>query len=240
MIIRDIMKKFLKVLLLFIFIFSVTACSTPIKEKTEGEKFKEEYESLNGTESTSGKTIRTISIPEDNPFVYATEDDIVEMIDNNETFVVYFGFASCPWCRSILEEMTKAAKDLNIDKIYYVDVLDIRDIQEINSDNNIVSTKEGTEGYNELVKRIGDVLSDYTLTTSEGESINLGVKRIYAPNVVVVSNGKAIKMEEGISEELKDPYSELTDNMKKYTYNKFKCLFECYQDEQNMCQKNAC
>ena len=47
-------------------------------------------------------------------------------------------------------------------------------------------------------------------------------------------------MEEGISEELKDPYSELTDNMKKYTYNKFKCLFECYQDEQNMCQKNAC
>ena len=229
------MKK--KILLILLGILLLTAC---VKDNKKALEFKEEYESLNGTESTSGKTIRTISIPEDNPFVYATEDDIVEMIDNNETFVVYFGFASCPWCRSILEEMTKAAKDLNIDKIYYVDVLDIRDIQEINSDNNIVTTKEGTEGYNELVKRIGDVLSDYTLTTSEGESINLGVKRIYAPNVVVVSNGKAIKMEEGISEELKDPYSELTDNMKKYTYNKFKCLFECYQDEQNMCQKNAC
>ena len=51
---------------------------------------------------------------------------------------------------------------------------------------------------------------------------------------------KAIEMEEGISEDLKDPYSELTDNMKKYTYNKFKCLFECYKDEQNTCQKNAC
>lgn len=234
------MKKFLKVLLVFIFIFTVTACSTPEKEKTDAEKFKEEYESLNGTESSSGKTIRTISISEDNPFVYATEDDIVEMIDNNETFIVYFGFASCPWCRSILEEMERAAKDQNITKIYYVDVLDIRDVQEINSEGNIVTTKEGTEGYHRLVEKIGDVLSEYTLTDSEGESINLGVKRIYAPNVVVVSNGKAIEMEEGISEDLKDPYSTLTDNMKKYTYNKFKCLFECYNDEQNTCQKNAC
>lgn len=234
------MKKFLKVLLIFIFIFTVTACSTPEKEKTDAEKFKEEYESLNGTESSSGKTIRTISISEDNPFVYATEDDIVEMIDNNETFVVYFGFASCPWCRSVLEEMERAAKDQNISKIYYVDVLDIRDVQEINSEGNIVTTKEGTEGYHSLVEKIGDVLSEYTLTDSEGEKVNLGVKRIYAPNVVVVSNGKAIEMEEGISDELKDPYSTLTDNMKKYTYNKFKCLFECYNDEQNTCQKNAC
>ena len=234
------MKKIMKVLLILIMSFTVAACSTPEIEKTDAEKFKEAYESLNGTESSNGKKIRSINIPKDNPFVYKDEDDIVEMIDNKETFIVYFGFEKCPWCRSVLEEMTKAAIDLNIDKIYYVNVLDIRDVQEINSDGNIVTTNEGTEGYNELVKRIGDVLSDYTLTTSEGESINLGVKRIYAPNVVVVSNGKAIEMEEGISEELKDPYSELTDNMKKYTYNKFKCLFECYQDEQNTCQKNAC
>ena len=234
------MKKIMKVLLILIMLFTVAACSTPEIEKTDAEKFKEAYESLNGTESSNGKKIRSINIPKDNPFVYKDEDDIVEMIDNKETFIVYFGFEKCPWCRSVLEEMTKAAIDLNIDKIYYVNVLDIRDVQEINSDGNIVTTNEGTEGYNELVKRIGDVLSDYTLTTSEGESINLGVKRIYAPNVVVVSNGKAIEMEEGISEELKDPYSELTDNMKKYTYNKFKCLFECYQDEQNTCQKNAC
>ena len=234
------MKKVMKVLLILIMLFTVAACSTPEIEKTDAEKFKEAYESLNGTESSNGKKIRSINIPKDNPFVYKDEDDIVEMIDNKETFIVYYGIEKCPWCRSVLEEMTKAAIDLNIDKIYYVNVLDIRDVQEINSDGNIVTTNEGTEGYNELVKRIGDVLSDYTLTTSEGESINLGVKRIYAPNVVVVSNGKAIEMEEGISEELKDPYSELTDNMKKYTYNKFKCLFECYQDEQNMCQKNAC
>jgi len=234
------MKKILRLLFILILLVSVTACETPIKEKTEAELFKEEYESLNGTESSNGKTIRTITIPEENPFVYADEDDIVEMIDNNETFIVYFGFASCPWCRSILEQMTKAAKDLEIDKIYYVDILEIRDVQTIQSDGNITTTTEGTEGYHELVKRIGDVLSEYTLTDSDGEKIDLGVKRIYAPNVVVISNGKAIEMEEGISEEFKDPYSELTDNMKNYTYNKFKCLFECYQDEQNTCQKNAC
>lgn len=234
------MKKFLKVFLILVLVIGITGCNKPVKEKTDAEKFKEEYESLNGTESSSGKTIRTISISKDNPFVYATEDDIVKKIDNNETFIVYFGFSSCPWCRSILEEMERAAKDLNINKIYYVDVLDIRDVQEINNEGNIVTTKEGTEGYHALVERIGDVLSEYTLTSKDGETVNLGVKRIYAPNVVVVSSGKAIQMEEGISEELTDPYAELTDNMKKFTYNKFKCLFECFNDEQNTCQKNAC
>ena len=234
------MKKFFKVLLIFIFMSTLTACSTSEKEKTDAEKFKEEYESLNGTKSSSGKTIRTISISKDNPFIYATADEIVKKIDANETFIVYFGFASCPWCRSILEEMERAAKDQGINKIYYVDVLDIRDIQEINSEGNVVTKKEGTEGYKKLVEKIDNVLSEYTLTGSDGEKINLGVKRIYAPNVVVISHKKAIEMEEGISEELKDPYSTLTDNMKKYTYNKFKCLFECFNDEQNTCQKNAC
>ena len=85
-----------------------------------------------------------------------------------------------------------------------------------------------------------NVLSDYTLTNSDGDEISLEEKRIYAPNVVAVVDGEATKMEEGISDELKDPYSELTDSIKKYTYNKFKCLFECYNDEQNTCQKNAC
>ena len=232
------MKKVFLVLALLLLVVSVTACKAD--KSSDAYQFKEEYESLNGEDNGNGKTIRTISIPEDNPFVYKSSDDIVKMIENKETFVVYFGFAKCPWCRSMIEQLIKSAKDNNIDTIYYVDVLEIRDTYQVNEEGEAVKTQDGTTGYNSLIELIGDVLSDYNLTDADGNKVEVGEKRIYAPNVVVVVNGKAEKMVEGISEKLEDPYSKLTDEMKEESYNSFKCLWECINKGANICQKNAC
>ena len=232
------MKKFISILLIVVLMISVTGCviSNDIKDS---EKFKEEYESQNGKKSKSGKENRKVSISEDNPFVYTTAEEISKKMDNKETFIVYFGFSTCPWCRSIIEELIKCAKDSKVDKIYYVDVLDIRDTKELDEDGTIKTTKEGTKGYKELIDKMSNVLSDYT-TTKEGEEISLEEKRIYAPNVIAVVNGKATKLEEGISEELKDPYMELTEEMKKYTYNSFKCIFKCLEEAETVCTSKAC
>ena len=232
------MKKIISILLIVVLMISVTGCviSNDIKDS---EKFKEEYESQNGKKSKSGKENRKVSIPEDNPFVYTTAEEISKKMDNKETFIVYFGFSTCPWCRSIIEELIKCAKDSKVDKIYYVDVLDIRDTKEMDEDGTIKTTKEGTKGYNELIDKMSNVLSDYT-TTKEGEEISLEEKRIYAPNVIAVVNGKATKLEEGISEDLKDPYMELTEEMKKYTYNSFKCIFKCIEEAETVCTSKAC
>ena len=218
---------------------SVTGCviSNDIKDS---EKFKEEYESQNEKKSKSGKENRKVSIPEDNPFVYTTAEDISKKMDNNETFIVYFGFSTCPWCRSIIEELIKCAKDSKVDKIYYVDVLDIRDTKELDEEGNIKTTKEGTKGYIELIDKMSNILSEYTTTNENGEEISLQEKRIYAPNLIAVVNGKATKLEEGISEELKDPYMELTDEMKKYTYNSFKCIFKCLEEAETVCTTKTC
>jgi len=233
------MKKIISILLIVVLMISVTGCviSNDIKDS---EKFKEEYESQNGKKSKSGKENRKVSISEDNPFVYTTAEEISKKMDNKETFIVYFGFSTCPWCRSIIEELIKCAKDSKVDKIYYVDVLDIRDTKEIDEEGNIKTTKEGTKGYKELIDKMSNVLSDYTTTTEEGEEISLEEKRIYAPNVIAVVNGKATKLEEGISEELKDPYMELTEEMKKYTYNSFKCIFKCLEEAETVCTSKAC
>lgn len=233
------MKKIISILLIVVLMISVTGCviSNDIKDS---EKFKEEYESQNGKKSKSGKENRKVSISEDNPFVYTTAEEISKKMDNKETFIVYFGFSTCPWCRSIIEELIKCAKDSKVDKIYYVDVLDIRDTKELDEDGTIKTTKEGTKGYNELIDKMSNVLSDYTTTTEEGEEISLEEKRIYAPNVIAVVNGKATKLEEGISEELKDPYMELTEEMKKYTYNSFKCIFKCLEEAETVCTSKAC
>ena len=233
------MKKIMSILLVITILVSLTGCvlSPDVKD---GERFKEEYEKENGKKSKSGKENRTVLIDEDNPFVYTTAEEISKKMDNNETFIVYFGFSTCPWCRSIIEQLIKCAKDNNIDKIYYVDVLNIRDTKEIDEDGNIQNAKKGSKGYLELIDKMKNVLSDYTLTNSDGDEISLEEKRIYAPNVVAVVDGEATKMEEGISEDLKDPYQKLTDKMKKETYNKFKCLFQCLKEAESMCTKKSC
>ena len=232
------MKKFISILLIIVLSLIVVGCK---KEETDAMKFKEEYESVNNVvnEHTNKKN-RELSISKDNPFVYATADEIVEKINNKETFIVYFGFAECPWCRSVLEELIHAAEDKNVEKIYYVDVLNIRDTREIREDGEITTTKEGTEGYMKLVELLDEVLADYTLTNEDEEEVSAGEKRIYAPNVVSISKGEAIQLETGISDDLKDPYSELTKNIKKYSYKQFTCLMKCLEEEKNTCQKNSC
>ena len=235
------MKKILLLILVGILTFTITGCGTEeIDKSSDAYRFNEEYESLNGEDNGSGKTIRTIEIPTENPIKYATEDEIVEKINNKETFVVYFGFAKCPWCRSMIEQLLKSAEDNGIDTIYYVDVLEIRDTYQIDEEGKLELTKNGTEGYMTLIEQMKDVLSDYTLTNADGEKQEVGEKRIYAPNVVVVVNGKAEKMVEGISEKLTDPYAELTEEMKKESYDSFACLWECIHDGATTCQKNAC
>ena len=235
------MKKIFSILLIVVLLVSITGC-TISDDINDSDKFKKEYESENGKKSKSGKEYRKLSIPDDNPFVYITAEELSKKIDKKETFIVYFGFSTCPWCRSVIEEMIKCAKDSDVDKIYYVDIKDIRDTREINAEGDIETTKEGTKGYMELLEKLDEVLDEYTVTVtdSEEDEISLGEKRIYAPNLVAVVDGKATKLEDGISDELTDPYMELTDDIKKDIYGKFKCIFKCIEELETVCTTKAC
>ena len=97
-------------------------------------KFKKEYENLNNQKLENNNKARKVIISGNNSIIYATAEEISKKIDNKETFAVYFGFSKCPWCRSIISNLLKAAKDLNVKKIYYVDVENIRDIKEFKND----------------------------------------------------------------------------------------------------------
>lgn len=234
------MKKILNIFLIILLILFSTACSKEEKI-TDAKKFKEEYESLNNKiREKDNKKIRAVNIPEDNPIIFKTAEEIVKMMDNKESFLVYFGFNDCPWCRSIVEELIKVSIDNSVAKLYYVDVKDIRDIKEIDEEGNIITTKEGTKGYNELLERLSNVLEDYKLTNQDENEVSTNEKRIFAPNVVAVSKGKAIELSTGESEKLKNPYDKLTEEMRKETYNKFKCLIECLDRESTTCKKNSC
>ncbi len=213
------MKKILYVVISMLLVLTITACKI---NNSDSLKFKEEYESLNNkSNENNGKKYRSISIPKDNPFIYKTADELVDMLQNKESFIVYFGFNSCPWCRSVLPTLIEVSKNLNIDKIYYVDVSDIRDTIVVNEDGELQTTKEGTKGYYKLIDLLKDVLSDYKLTNKDGKAISANEARIYAPNVVRVERGKGISLTTGVSELQTDGYMDLTDDMIKETYSKF-------------------
>ena len=163
------MKKIFTIILIMMITLTLTGCSDKPVEKTDALKFKEEYEKNNGVKNEKyNVTTRTVNIPEDNPMVYATAEEIIKKIDNKETFVVYFGFSDCPWCRSVIEELIHVAQDLKVEKVYYVDVKELRDVKELDENNNVVTSKEGDEHYKKLLEKLDSVLDDYTLTDKDG------------------------------------------------------------------------
>ena len=102
----------------------------------------------------------------------------------------------------------------------------LRDTYRLNDDNEIELVTEGSKGYKELLKYFANVLSDYTLTDSEGNKISVGEKRIFAPNFIYVQKGKAVKIVEGISSYQENSRSELTDEILKDEEEQFKEFFQ--------------
>jgi len=217
------MKKKISIIIILITLVTLGGVFYTVSQKptSDEKKFKEEYESINNEKSSSGKEYRKLNIPKKNLIEYKTAEEIVEKIKNKDTFIVYFGFNTCPWCRSIIETLINTAKSHKVKTIYYVDVKEIRDVYSLNGDNIPVKEKEGSTGYNELLPLLKSVLSDYTLSTTSGDKTYTVGKRIYAPNVVSIKKGKAIKMETGISDKENNPYMKLTKEMLDDTKSAF-------------------
>ena len=228
-------KKILLVLLVGLLL--LTGCK---KDNKYALEFKEEYESLNGVANKNGKEHRTITISEDNPYIKTTPEEIVKMINNNETFLLYVGDSLCPWCRSVLEKSIEVAKKYNIEKIYYIEIWDdegneiLRDKYELTP--ILTKTIEGTESYKFLLEKFDSVLEEYTLTDTEGHKITTEEKRIFAPNYFYIRDGKVVKMVDGISEKQTDSREELTKEMLDDEENEFDSLFKLV----NTCPGNGC
>ena len=225
-------SKILIIIVLFIGVISLTGCSK--EEKTDAIKFKEEYESLNN-KTINKKKVRNVSIDKENPIIYKKAKDIVKMIDNEDTFMVYFGYNENPWCRSMIETLLEVAKDYNMEEVYYVDIKDIRDVKEIDKDGNISTTKEGTKDYYDLLNRLDILLGEYEI-----DGVSMEEKRIIEPTVVAITNGTPLEITNGLSEEQKDPYQKVTKKMHKVMYKNIECLAKCIDEASAVCTKNAC
>ena len=218
-------KKILLLITITVILVSFTGC-----KKNDALLFKEDYESVNEKENKNGKKHRSVTIDEENPFIISSAKEIVEKINNKDSFYVYFGSKICPWCRSVIEKAIEVANNNNVTKIYYVDIWNdegeqiLRDKYEVDDKGNVIKTIEGKEEYYELLKLLDNVLEDYTYTKNDKKE-SYGEKRIYAPNFIYISNGKAIKLTTGISSLQKDSRETLTEEMLKDEEKEFNDIF---------------
>ncbi len=219
------MKKILLVITIFMSVILLSGC-----DNKKAIEFKEDYEKINGQENSSGKIHRSVSIDKNNPFEEVSLSDIVNKINNKETFYVYFGSRLCPWCRSTIEKAIEVSKKHNIKKIYYVDIWDdngkelFRDVYKL--ENNVpIKTQDGSQDYYKLLNIFGDKLRDYNLTDDNKNDVLVGEKRIYAPNYMYIKEGTLIKLTTGKSDKQKDSRGELTEEILREEEEKFNEFF---------------
>ena len=207
------MKKRILIFLSLLLLINLTACTNK-----DAYTFKKDYESINEKTNANGKVHRSVSIPKKNPIIISNAKEIVNKIENEETFYVYFGSELCPWCRSVIEKALEISNMNGIDKVYYVDIWDndgkeiLRDKYTLDDNGNPIKEIEGTEEYHKLLTYLDNVLDDYTYTKDDNQ-LSFGEKRIYAPNFIYIAKGKAIRMTTGISDKQTDSREELTEEI---------------------------
>ena len=200
----------------------------PIVTFTEDEiKFKEEYETLNGTNYKESILLKTINIDSDNNVKYVNDNEILDLLKNG-TNVIYFGWAECNWCRTIIPVLIETLKENEIETLYYYDFKSLRLAYEENSDSKKV----------ELYESILEIIGEDIESVFDEESERSGEKKILAPTVVFVKNGKYIGSHiKSVDSQLKSS-DELTESqiieLKGY-YNKY-----INQINMDVCYEEGC
>lgn len=162
-------------------------------EVSDASKFSQEYSSVDG----------------DNKFVYASADEIVDILENG-TGVIYLGFPECKWCGQYVVYLNEVAKTKNVEKVYYYNIREDRS-------NN-------TDTY----KKIVELLDGYLESDEEGNP------RIYVPAVIFVNNGNIVGFDDESSLDT-DGFSEPTEYWSKEKVDALKERLESYIDMCNVC-----
>ena len=160
-----------KIVFLLICVILVAGCSVKkVEELSEAEKFAAEF-----------------SISENNPFEYATIDQILNIFNNGDG-IIFFGNSDDEWCVESIEIFNDALEYKNVSKVYYY--------------NPITIQNKNTKKYRELIELVKEYSKD-----EEGK-ISLDTPEIY-----VIKGGKIVDHSNCNIDELtsKNEESEVTE-----------------------------
>lgn len=220
-------KMFLGILLL-LFTFMIMIGIIAFRDKKEESvmnsdsiSFKNEYESLNNVvREKDGRTIKEISIDANNPVDILTEEEAVALLESG-TGILYFGFPDCPWCRNMLPVLLQTLKNMSIERMYYLNIGSIRDTLALGEKNKVEVKEEGTKGYYKILELMDEVLDPYYLISEDDKKIDTKEKRLMAPTVVAIKDGKIVDIHVGTVESQESGYDDLSIEQQEELQNRF-------------------
>lgn len=101
---------------------------------------------------------------ENHIFEVVDEYKIIELLNSRKKAIIVFSFPECPWCQAAIPYINEIAKEEGIDKVYYLNILKIRE--------------EQTNEYLQIFEHIR-----YDIGNPE---------KINAPTVIVINNGNVL------------------------------------------------
>lgn len=201
------MAKYYKVIFLLIFSLLLIGCSNEVKNNSDSLKFKQEYESFNDKVVNDIK-YHNVTINENNPVIYSTYEEIFSVLESGSG-IIFFGSPECQWCRSMIKVLLDALDSVGVEKLYYMNNMNDRNILSLSSDGTVTIEKEADPNYLKLLELLGDKASVYKELNDET------IKRLYYPSVVFVKDGKIIEIVIGTVSSHNDPNLELNYEQKE-------------------------
>ena len=207
-------KLIIGLILILILITGLVTTYILIQNSKDSYKFKKEYESYNNKsweyEGKKGKYLN-IEINKDNPIIYLNDENIVKELKEGDK-IIYFGFPDCNWCRAALPVLLKSAEENGVEKIYYYDFGEVREAFEKNKNN------EKAKIYQQIIEVL-----DSNITSTFESGAKKGEKRLSAPTVVLMKDGKV----SSFHYRTVDSHQNYNKNLTTEEYNE---LYKIYED----------
>lgn len=105
-------------------------------------------------------------------FIEISLEESINLIENKESGVLFFGFKTCPWCQDLIPILKDEADKLDI-KINYINIRPDGDSSEFDL------RKEDNKNYIKLQEFLKNTFIDDT-------------KKVYVPLVLILKNGELI------------------------------------------------
>lgn len=201
------------------------------KVLSDSEKFKEEFEKYNNATYDTGEKLISVEIPSENPFVYKSAQEIIEVMHNENAYIL-FGYATDPITRKSIEVLIEALKEKQVDKVYYVDIENIRDKYSISWPTELI--EEGTESYQQIKEILKNVLNEYYINDFVNNlRYDTGDIGLYSPTFIAIRKGNVLGFHEIVNETLDNYYNELTGSEKETLKNSYLEVIDSMNSSEN-------
>lgn len=212
------MKKYLKIILILLFILIIGSVLLIYISSNDTNHFSKLYK----------------DVPNDNVYKKISAKDAVDLIEN-KTGIIYIGYKECPWCQQLVPLLNEVAKEDKIKNIYYID-----NFYNMRPDKN--ENPEDEEEYNKLVNLLGDEIVEMKSEESEFNIIRVPLvlfvkkgkivdyhKGTYEGHTLkekIDKNGNKVKYLEKLTKTQKQEIKNVLDEKIRKVYSN-KCIDGC-------------